>query len=118
MKIGIIGKGHVGTAMSKLFVDAYIYDKNLKIGTFEEVNKSDLVFLCVPTPENKDGSCDTSIVESLIEKLKVKTIVIRSTIYIGFTDEMIKKYNKEIIFQPEYYGETVDHPYSNLNGRS
>lgn len=118
MRIGIIGKGHVGTAMQKLFVDAYVYDSNLNIGTFEEVNKCDLVFICVPTPEKKDGSCDTSIVTELIKKLDVQTIVLRSTVYIGYTDEMIKKYNKEIVFQPEYYGETIDHPYVNLIDRN
>lgn len=118
MKIGIIGMGHVGTAMTKLFKNAYVYDKNLNIGTFEEVNKCDLVFICVPTPEKEDGSCDTSIVTSLIKKLDVETIVLRSTVYIGYTDEMTKKYKKEIIFHPEYYGETTDHPYENLSDRN
>lgn len=118
MKIGIIGRGHVGKAMNDLFVDAYVFDKNLNIGTFDEVNSCDLVFICVPTPESKDGSCDTSIVTSLIEKLDVETIVLRSTVYIGYTDEMMKKYKKEIVFQPEYYGETIDHPYKNLDNRN
>ena len=118
MKIGIIGKGHVGSAMNKLFVDAYVYDKNLNIGIFEEINKCDLVFLCVPTPEKQDGSCDTSIVTSLIKKLDVKTIVLRSTVYVGYTNEMMAKYNKEIVFHPEYYGETINHPYSDLNDRT
>ena len=30
---------------------------------------------------------------------------------------MREKYNKEIVFQPEYYGETVEHPFSDLKAR-
>jgi len=31
---------------------------------------------------------------------------------------MMLKYKKEIVFQPEYYGETVAHPFANLSDRS
>ena len=60
MSVGIIGFGHVGTAMKNLFKDAIVYDKYKSIGSIEEINKCDAVFVCVPTPMNKDGSCDTS----------------------------------------------------------
>ncbi len=116
MKIGIVGSnGHVGSAMKKLFKEAVCYDINL--GTKEEINSCDTVFICVPTPANSDGSCDTKIVESVIAWLDVPLIILRSTVPIGFTDEMISKYKKEIVFQPEYYGETVDHPFANLESR-
>lgn len=118
MKIGIIGYGHVGTAMKDLFTDAIIYDKFKKIGTIDKINKCDIAFICVPTPMNKDGSCDASIVEEVIKWCKAKVIVIRSTVYIGFTDKMIEKYHKKIVFQPEYYGETVNHPFAILSNRN
>lgn len=117
MKIGIVGYGHVGKAMSELFKNAVIYDEPLNIGTRDEINNCDIAFICVPTPSNKDGSCDTTIVEEVIAWLNVKTIVIRSTVYVGFTREMSEKYGKAIVFQPEYYGETVAHPFSNLSER-
>ena len=32
IKVGIIGCGHVGTAMKQLFVNAYLFDEPKKIG--------------------------------------------------------------------------------------
>ena len=54
MKIGIVGYGHVGQAMHGLFIDAVIYDKFKGIGTTEEINGCDTVFVCVPTPQAED----------------------------------------------------------------
>lgn len=117
MKTGIVGYGHVGKAMHAMFKDAIIYDKFANLGTREEINSCDAVFVCVPTPQMQDGHCDTSAVEDVIQWVESKIIILRSTVYVGFTDEMCKKYNKEIVFQPEYYGETVAHPFANLNER-
>ena len=118
MKIGIIGYGHVGTAMHQLFSDAVVYDKYKNIGTQEDVNQCDVAFICVPTPMSEDGSCDTSIVEEVIQWCTCKCLILRSTVKVGFTKKMREKYNKEIVFQPEYYGETVAHPFANLSDRS
>ena len=118
MKIGIIGYGHVGTAMHQLFKDAIIYDKYKGIGTQKAINECEVAFVCVPTPMAADGSCDTTIVEEVIEWCKCKCLILRSTVRVGFTREMSEKYNKEIVFQPEYYGETVAHPFANLSDRN
>lgn len=118
MKIGIIGYGHVGGAMRELFKNAVVYDKYKGIGTEKEINECDIAFVCVPTPMAKDGTCDTSIVEEVISWCTCKCIVLRSTVRIGFTREMREKYRKEIVFQPEYYGETVAHPYAHLSDRA
>ena len=117
MKIGIVGYGHVGQAMRKLFKEAVIYDIVKFPDTKDEISKCDTVFVCVPTPSLSDGKCDISIVEDVISWLDVKLIILRSTVKVGFTDEMRNKYNKEIVFQPEYYGETVDHPFTELANR-
>jgi UDPglucose 6-dehydrogenase len=117
MKCGIIGYGHVGTAMHNRFQDAIIYDELKNIGTKEEINKCDIVFVCVPTPEAKDGSCETAIVESVILWIESEVIVIRSTVPVGFTAKMVEKYEKKIVFQPEYYGETVAHPFADLKNQ-
>lgn len=118
IKIGIVGYGHVGKAMHGLFTEAVIYDEPLHIGSREEINDCDVAFVCVPTPQSKDGSCDASIVENVISWIQSPLIVLRSTVYVGFTDEMAAKYKKEIVFQPEYYGETVAHPFADLNARN
>lgn len=115
MKIGIIGYGHVGRSMNKEFKDAIIYDEPLNMGSREEINECDVAFIAVPTPKSDDGTCDTSIVEDVLSWVEAKVLVIRSTVYIGFTDWASEKYNKKIVFQPEYYGETVSHPFANPN---
>lgn len=117
MKIGIIGYGHVGTAMKELFKEAIVYDKYKNLGTQEEINKCDAVFICVPTPQNEDGSCNTSIVDEVLTWLKTDLIIIRSTVPVGYTKEKSKQHNLNIVFQPEYYGETVDHPFTKLQNR-
>ena len=117
MKIGIVGFGHVGGAMKKLFADAVVYDEPKGLGSREEINGCNVTFICVPTPMDADGSCKTSIVEYVIQWIRSDVIVIRSTVPVGFTDEMARKYRKNICFQPEYYGETVAHPFSNIRNQ-
>lgn len=118
MKIGIVGLGHVGTAMNMLFRDAVVYDEPKCIGTRERINECYLVFVCVPTPMRENGSCDTSVVEDVVSWLTVKCIVLRSTVPVGFVDSISNKTGKRIVFQPEYYGETVAHPFSDLKSRT
>ena len=118
MKIGIVGFGHVGGAMHELFKDAIIYDKFKCIGSKEEINTCDATFVCVPTPMMEDGNCDTTAVDEVLAWCESKVIILRSTVRVGYTREMASKLHKNIVFQPEYYGETVAHPFANLSDRS
>lgn len=74
-KVGIVGLGFVGnaiyTALNANFVDLVLVDpaKGFK-GTYEELRDCDGVFICVPSPQGDDGRCDTSILESVLAKLK------------------------------------------------
>jgi len=126
MNVGIIGYGWVGKAMHTLFPEAVIYDKEhpIVIGwvskitgqpaqrniDMKDINACDVAFVCVPTPNNKDGSLDTSIVEEVVKECECPLIVIRSTVQPGTCDELKKKYKKNIVMQPEYLGETPNHP--------
>lgn len=105
--VKIYGYGWVGKAMHKLFPDAEIHDPSLGM-TSDKI--CDVAFVCVPTPNKEDGSLDTSIVESVVRNCKEELIIIRSTIMPGTTDHLSAKYEKKIIFQPEYLGETTNHP--------
>ena len=118
MLIGIVGRGHVGTTMCQLFPEAAVYDEPLGVGSREEINRCDVAFICVPTPMAADGACDTSIVEGILDWIEAKTVVLRSTVPVGFTDRMMQKTGKHIVFQPEYYGETVNHPFADPLARS
>ena len=108
MKVTIIGLGWVGKFMQQLFPDAYVYSTG--VGTKEEANKGDIAFICVPTPCPNEGALDMSIVEECVAWCKCPLIVMRSTVNPGTCDYLAKKYNKRIVMQPEYLGETPNHP--------
>jgi UDPglucose 6-dehydrogenase len=112
-KITIVGNGWVGSAVKKLFPDAYVYTRHE--GTQEEANKADFAFVAVPTPLSESGKLDTSAVEDSIKWLEVPIIIVRSTVNPGECDKWSTKYNKKIVFQPEYLGETPNHPLLNEN---
>ena len=77
MKIGIIGQGYVGTAIKVGFephyeletYDKYDKDKSTCDNLFDLVMECDVMFVCVPTPMNKDGSCHTDIVEDVVKEI-------------------------------------------------
>lgn len=111
MKVSVIGStGWVGKAMLQLFPKAYSYSRH--VGNKEGANKGDIAFICVPSPLHL-GKLDTSTVESCIKWLKTPLIVVRSTVNPGDCDRWAKKYKKRIVMQPEYLGETPNHPLLN-----
>ena len=115
MNIGIIGQGFVGNAIFqkfKSFFKVYTYDlkKELSNSSFDElVQKCKIIFICLPTPMNKDGSCDSSLVKDVLSSLNkaTKTIVInKSTVPPGTTENFNKEFkNLQILFNPEFLTE-------------
>jgi UDPglucose 6-dehydrogenase len=116
--IGIIGLGYVGQAVEsflKKFYKIHTYDINGKSNCNslkEVVDLSEVLFICLPTPSMKDGSCDLRIVEDVISNINIlskkssKLIVIKSTIPVGTTDKFIAKYKKiKFCFNPEFLTE-------------
>ena len=117
MQVGIVGYGHVGGAMKNLFSDAIVYDKYKNIGSKEEINRCDAIFICVPTPQAEDGSCDTAAVDEVLSWARAEITLIRSTVPVGYTRMKVQQLQRDIVFQPEYYGETTDHPFADLQNR-
>lgn len=114
-KVGIVGFGAVGKGVKALFPEAAVYDEPLGIGTRDEINECDFVFVAVPTPQAPDGSCDLSIIEDVVGWIEAGTIIIRSTVAVGSTDRLREQTGKRIVFQPEYGpGETPDHPFRDV----
>ena len=110
--VAVIGKGWVGKAMIQMFPDAYVYSDGIsgEYGKKEAVNKCDIAFVCVPSPNIGEGKLDTSMVEEAVAWCECPLIVIRSTVNPGTCDHLSNKYNKRIVMQPEYLGETPSHP--------
>ena len=112
-KIGIIGIGMVGGALKRYFNKKgkrpFIYDKYLKLGSIEKVNKADIIFICVPTPFKPRKGFDLSIVEDVCKRIKgEKIIIIKSTIIPGTTDNLQKKYpDHKFLFNPEFLTEST-----------
>jgi len=116
-QVGIIGIGMVGTPLMRWFADngwkrkkdLFCYDADPKKNYFDDVSAAEVLFVCVPTPPNPDGSCNVSIVESVVEKLPAgkRTIVIKSTVPPGTTAGLRKKYKSRghFIFNPEFLTE-------------
>ena len=92
----------------------YLSQKNLNLkGVIKFPSQNDFDFVVIATPTNYDpdtNNFDTSTVESSIENLisqnSKATIIIRSTLPVGFIESVQKKYpNQEIIFVPEFLRE-------------
>lgn len=74
-KIGIIGLGFVGEAifqntegLTRIAIDTDV--SKGYVGTYKELEDAEGVFVCVPSPQRSDGSCDTSILEQVLDNLK------------------------------------------------
>jgi len=120
MNIGVIGQGFVGNAVFQKFKNYYkvlTYDLQSELcnSTYEKIHENcDIVFVCLPTPMESDGSCHTGIVEKTLHTLNEdckmdlldKTIIIKSTIPPGTTAKWNKLFNKlNIVFNPEFLTE-------------
>ena len=101
IKIGIVGIGMVGGQLLRWFLkrrwkrdkNLFCYDVDVTKGFSDDAAKGDIIFICVPTPSNSDGSCDISIVEKTVEQFRDtnKIIVIKSTVEPGTAAKLAKK---------------------------
>ena len=115
-KIGVVGKGFVGTAIIEGFNDKLrveTYDKN-KPSTCNSIadlcSKVRLLFVCVPTPMNRDGSCNIDTVETVLSEINdansQNIAIIKSTVPPGTSFKLNQKYsNVDIVFSPEFLTE-------------
>ena len=93
----------------------YLENKNLNLScttSFEEaVSNSDYIVIATPTNyDTEKDFFDTSSIENVIEKLLAlktnATIVIKSTIPVGYTERLIEKINyNNVLFSPEFLRE-------------
>lgn len=115
-KVGVIGTGFVGTAVSTGLqtilgnkIEVREYDKFKDTESLEEVvENSDIIFLCLPTPMNEDGSCNVSILKNVVRQIsnitnEEKLLVIKSTVPPGTTESLSQQYEGlDFCFNPEF----------------
>ncbi len=111
MIIGVIGNGFVGKATSQLKckdIELLAYDINPEVCeppglTLDDMNKCEVIFISVPTPMSKNGSCHLNIIKSVLNDLQSIDyngfIVLRSTVPAGTCD------NLGVYFMPEFLTE-------------
>ena len=86
-------------------IGVYIYDIRpeacVPLGvTLEDLDREcDLLFFCLPTPLNHDGSCYTRILEDTLSRCKNPFKIIRSTVPVGFSVK------HKCYFMPEFLTE-------------
>lgn len=112
-KVELINKGL--STIEDSMIDDFISRNNIKLKATNvptcAINHSDYYVVATPTDYNPDTQFfDTSSVEKCIQMIVDSgldgTIIIKSTIPIGFTDRMRKKFQfKKIIFSPEFLRE-------------
>ena len=122
MNIGILGQGFVGSAIReglKSHHNILTYDldsSKCNSNLLDVTEKSEIIFVCVPTPMRKDGSCDTRILENAVDDIyrvfqdsqrkKSPVLIIKSTVPPGTTRLIDSKYkDMKVLFSPEFLTE-------------
>ena len=83
------------------------------VGATEVAERSNIVFLCVPTPQDDDGSADLSFIEAASAEigpvlLEGAIVVNKSTVPVGTTtvvDEVIQRSDITVVSHPEFLRE-------------
>jgi UDPglucose 6-dehydrogenase len=112
MKVAIIGYGFVGKALEnglKENVQTFLVDPKLKTKV-NELNSflPEIIFICVPTPMNNDGTQMISILHDVISDISTlkfsPLVVIKSTVLPKYLVD-IENSSLEFIYNPEFLRE-------------
>ena len=114
MKVGVIGKGVLGSAVLDYYKSSTFFDIEHG-GDLKSVCECDFIFICVPTPVSKG----ISIVEECVERIssyksgeniyaETSVVVIKSTMLVGSTKLIQDKYpGLPIMYCPEFLTESI-----------
>ena len=109
-KVGIVGMGFVGgaiaDAMEQGYVDLIVVDPAKGYNkTYSDLLDCDGVFVCVPSPQDEDGTCDTSILEDVLSnlaKLNYQGVVISKCTAPPDVYEQLNEIYPNLIHAPEF----------------
>ncbi len=117
MKIGVIGAGIVGSNLAHTYASAghEILMFDIKPGlsdcSFQAVlETSEVVFLCLPTPDADNGMSVGAIEETLrslrgVKRRKDQVLVLKSTVPVGTTRMMAEAHDVDLVHSPEFITE-------------
>lgn len=106
----VIGKGFVGDAvgfvLSKVHTVFYHDPDKGENYDMRTLDNLDGVILCLPTPSDKDGFCDDSLVVRYYEDIRAKQpelhIMIKSTTSISTLTDLQRKEDPYLTYSPEF----------------
>lgn len=118
-QVGIIGLGAVGSAFAhamSFFHPCVGYDITGK-GSWNEILKAPMVFVCVQTPEGLDGRLDCSAVDDVLTRLTESQFqgicVIKSTVRVGYMDSAKARFpHLCLVYMPEFLREKSNFQWS------
>lgn len=109
-KVGIVGYGYVGKVFERFFKEIFIveiYDPSYpNCCDLDKINQCDMAVFCLPTIQNEDGSCDTSVIEKMAAQITTPLVLIKSAVVPGTTDKLNDLYGNRFCVSPEYAGES------------
>jgi nucleotide sugar dehydrogenase len=111
-KIGIVGCGFVGNAVNYGFstnVEKFLVDPKLGTTLFDLKSfDPEFIFICVPTPMNKDGGQDSTIIEKVLLEINNTfenvVVIVKSTV-LPNTILNFSKITKHLVYNPEFLRE-------------
>lgn len=110
-KIGIIGLGFVGNAIRSSYIDSPFVElveidadpKKNCTGRYEDLHDASAVFVCVPSPQNQDGSCNVDPLISTLANLKdFKGVIISKVTAPPSVYENLQTQYPNLVHVPEF----------------
>ena len=131
---GVVGYGYVGKGTDLLLntaIDRQLYSARVNIfdtnkslcsrgiTSLKDLTDSRLIFVCVPTPMQEDGTCYTDIVDSVVNDLKSYgvdpwRIIIRSTVTIGTAERLGVNFMPEFLTERNWKQDVIAVSYTHL----
>lgn len=115
--LGVIGGGVLGRAVARGFMEhaeVRVYDVIHERSThyhLGDVATCDIVMICLPTPANPDGTCNTLAIDDFLRTAQLEEYwrphscyVIRSTVPVGYTQQQAatREFKLPLLHSPEF----------------
>jgi UDPglucose 6-dehydrogenase len=112
-KIGIVGSGVVGSAIENSYrcsnLNVFLLDKNKEKGpaSYDDLRKCEGIFVCVPSPSNKNGKCDSSILEEVLDNIgkDYKGVIISKVTATPDVYQKLESIYSNLVYVPEFLTE-------------